>query len=349
MRYSIKLFLNLPIIASLLFAGVLCSAEAAEKLQVVTTTTDLSAVATYIGGDKADVISLATGQEDPHHIAAKPSYMIAVRDADLWIRTGMELEIGYEPLILDGSRNASIRIGTEGHLDASIGVLRLEVPSGKVDRSMGDIHPMGNPHYMLDPLNGRIVAKSIAQRMATLRPEHAAYFTERLEAFRKELDARMFGEALENKIGGSKLWALLLKGKLDALEGKSGIPALGGWLAAMKPLEGKKILPYHRNWSYFLHRFGLQAPTEVEAKPGIPPSPGRLTEVIERVKSEEIDVLLKAIYYSRQAADLIAGQTDIRIVECTMFPGGKPEVTDYFSLFDDIVKSVSETFAQPQS
>jgi ABC-type Zn uptake system ZnuABC Zn-binding protein ZnuA len=321
-------------------------AAGADKLNVVTTTTDLASIARYIGGDKAEVMSLATGREDSHHIAAKPSYMMAVRKADLWIRVGMELEIGYESLILDGSRNAKIRIGTEGHLDVSTGVLRLEVPTQKVDRSMGDIHPQGNPHYLLDPLNGRIVAKTIALRLAKLRPAHAAYFNEQLKAFKQELDGRMFGKELEVKVGGSRLWALLLKGRLDGALETGGIPALGGWMGAMKPHAGKKLITHHRNWSYFVHRFGLTVSMEVEPKPGIPPSPGRITEVIERVKAEDIEVLLMATYFSKQPAELVASKTGIKIVECAMFPGALPEVTDYFTLFDDTVNRISAALGE---
>ena len=206
------------------------SADAAETLRVVTTTTDLAAIARAVGGDRVDVAAIATGREDPHFISAKPSYMMAARRADLWIRVGLELEIGYEELILDGSRNPRIRIGTPGHLDASEGVLRREVPTQRIDRSMGDIHPQGNPHYWLDPLNGRIVARSIGERLAKLAPEHADYFQERTRAFQQELDERMFGPDLVREFGGSKLWALLLKGRFDdVLRGRSdGEP--GGWL-----------------------------------------------------------------------------------------------------------------------
>jgi len=320
--------------------------EAAQKPRVVTSTTDLAAIARFVGGDRVEVISVATGREDPHHIAAKPSYMMAVRKADLWIRTGMELEIGYESLILDGSRNPRIRIGTSGHLDASVGVLRLEVPTQKIDRSMGDIHPLGNPHYLTDPLNGRIVAKTIGRRMAKLVPEHASYFNERVKAFQLQLDERMFGREAVAKIGGGKAWALLLKGRLDGVLDKSGQPPLGGWLAAMRPHAGKKLIPYHRNWSYFVHRFGLVVPIELEPKPGIPPSPGRVTEVIQRVKAEKIKVLLMATYFARQAPDLVASQTGITVVECAMFPGAQPESTDYFTLFDNMVNRLSAAFAK---
>lgn len=324
------------------------SAFGAEKFRVVTTTTDLASIARSIGGDKVEVMSLATGKEDPHHIAAKPSYMMMVRKADLWIRTGMELEIGYEPLILDGARNSKIHIGAPGHLCASVSVLRLEVPTGKVDRSMGDIHPMGNPHYMLDPLNGRIVAKTMAKRLAKLMPEHAAYFTERLKTFRKELDERMFGKELCQKIGGSKLWALLLKNRLDGALAKTGMPSLGGWLGKMRPLKNKKILTYHRNWSYFLHRFSLNSVMDVEAKPGIPPSPGRLTDVIKKVKAEKIQVLMMANYFTTKAAEMVAKQTGIVTVGCAMFPQALPETPDYLSVFDHLVNSVSDAYNRKQ-
>ncbi len=318
-------------------------AMAAEKIKIATTTTDLASIARYVGGDRVEVTSLATGREDPHHIAAKPTYMIAAREADLWIRIGMELEIGYEPLILDGSRNEKIRIGSQGHLDTSSGVLRLEVPTQKVDRSMGDVHPQGNPHYMLDPLNGRIVAKTIAQRLAKLAPEHTVYFTERLKAFRKELDEHMFGKELVNKIGGGKLWEYQLKGRLETVLGKEK-DTLGGWYGKMKPHLGKKMITYHRNWSYFVHRFGLNATMQLEPKPGIPPSPGRLTEVIQHVKDQKIEVLIMANYFSRQACDLVAEQTGITVVELPMFPGSIPEATDYITLFDILVERVMSAY-----
>ena len=319
-------------------------AEGGDKLRIVTTTTDLAAITRAIGGDKVEVTAIATGREDPHFIAAKPSYMMAARKADLWVRVGLELEIGYEELILDGSRNPRIRISTPGHLDASEGVLRLEVPTQKIDRSMGDIHPLGNPHYWIDPLNGRIVAKNIGKRLGRLAPEHADYFNGRIESFQRQLDERMFGRALVAKIGGGKLWALLLKGRLEQLLEKPGQPALGGWLAAMRPYAGKKVITYHRSWTYFAHRFGLEVADELEPKPGIPPSPGHVADVVKRVKAEGIKVLLMEPFYSRKAPDLLASQTGIRVVECANSVGGQPEATDYLTMVDNIVNRVSTAF-----
>ena len=321
-------------------------AEGADKLRVVTTTTDLAAIARAVGGDKVEVTAIATGHEDPHFIAAKPSYMMAARKADLWIRVGLELEIGYEKLILDGARNSRIRIGTPGHLDASQGVLRLEVPTQRIDRSMGDIHPLGNPHYWIDPLNGRIVARNVSRRLINLAPEHEAYFQERLKSFQRELDERMFGSEPVATIGGGKLWALLLKGKLDKTLDKPGRPSLGGWLAVMRPHAGKKVVTYHRSWSYFAHRFGLIVADELEPKPGIPPSPGHVAQVVKRVKSQGVQVLLMEPFYSRKAPELMASQTGIAIVQCANAVGGQPEATDYLTMIDNIVNRVDAAFAQ---
>ncbi|UCG15093.1 MAG: zinc ABC transporter substrate-binding protein [Phycisphaerales bacterium] len=316
-------------------------ARATDKLRVVTTTTDLAAITRAVGGDRVDVTTIATGREDPHFIAAKPSYMMAARKADLWIRVGMELEIGYEPLILDGSRNPRIRVGTPGHLDASEGVLRLEVPTQKIDRSMGDVHPLGNPHYWTDPLNGRIVAKTIGKRLARLAPEHADYFTKRVKSFQQQLDERMFGREPVATIGGSKLWALLLKSELGELLSQPGQPTPGGWLAVMQPHAGKKLVTYHRSWSYFAHRFGLIVSDELEPKPGIPPSPAHVASVVNRVKREDIKVLLMEPFYSRKAPDLVASETGIAVVQCAISVGGQPEASDYLTMIDSVVNRVS--------
>ena len=317
------------------------SAQGNDELRVVTTTTDLAAIVRAVGGDKVKVTSIATGYEDPHFIAAKPSYMMAARKADLWIRVGLELEIGYEQLILDGSRNAKIRVSSPGHLDASEGILRLEVPTQRIDRSMGDIHPLGNPHHWLDPLNGRIITKSIGKRLEKLAPEHADYFKEQTASFQRELDERMFGRELVAKVGGGKLWALLIRGRLDKTLEDPGQPALGGWLAAMRPHVGKKIVTYHRSWSYFTHRFGLVVAEELEPKPGIPPSPGHVADVVKRVKAEGVKVLLMEPFYSRKAPDLVAAETGISVIECANSVGGQTEATDYLAMIDNVVNRVS--------
>lgn len=337
----------------------LCSAALAEtKLKVVTTTSDLRSIVESIGGDKVEVSSLGTGREDPHFIDAKPSCMVLARDADLWVRVGLELEIGYENLVIDGSRNSKIRVGTPGHLDASEGVLRLEVPTGKIDRSMGDIHPQGNPHYWLDPLNMRIVAKNVAARLSKLDAANSDHFTERLKSFTARLDEAMFGPKLiaaagqaagSPDQGGAKAWALLLKGELDTfVKDHGGDTIVGGWWGMMRPLKGTKVITYHRSWTYFVNRFGLEVAAELEPKPGIEPSPSHLNDVLTIVEQQKVKFLLMEPFYSRQAPDWLEKKTGIKIVQVASSVGGQPEATDYIAMIEHIVRRCVETSATTQ-
>jgi len=344
------IYRNTWLVLSIVFVafGGATRAHAEDKLKVVTTTTDLASIVKAIGGDKVEVSSLGTGKEDPHFIDAKPSCMVMARDADLWVRIGMELEIGYENLVIDGSHNPKIRIGTDGHLDASEGVIRLEVPTGKIDRSMGDIHPMGNPHYWLDPLNMRIVAKHVAARLSKLRPGDEAYFNEMLRAFAKRLDEAMFGRDLIKAAAsvsggedqaGAKLWALFLKGQLENFVKDHGGDSLwGGWFGDMRPLRGTKIITYHRSWSYFANRFGLEVVGELEPKPGIEPTASHLSELVATATHEKISFILMEPFYSRQAPDWLSGKTGIPVVQVANSVGGRPEATDYIRMIDGVVK-----------
>jgi len=338
--------------------SVPATAEAGAKLKVVATTSDLRSIVEAIGGDKVEVSSLGTGREDPHFIDAKPSCMVLARNADLWVRIGLELEIGYENLIIDGSRNPKIRVGTPGHLDASDGVLRLEVPTDKIDRSMGDIHPQGNPHYWLDPLNVRIVAKNVAARLSKLDQADAGYFTDRLKAFTSQLDEAMFGSKLIAEAGkaagspdqgGAKAWALLLKGELETFVKEHGGEAIvGGWWGAMRPLKGAKIITYHRSWTYFANRFGLVVAAELEPKPGIEPTPSHLNDVLNIIEQQKVRFLLMEPFYSRQAPDWLEKKTGIQIVQVANSVGGQPEATDYIATIDHIVKGCVKASATTQ-
>jgi len=331
------------VVIGLAFFASLPEASEADKLTVVTTTTDLRSISEAVGGDGVKVTSISRGYEDPHFIQARPSYMMIARKADLWIRVGLELEIGWEDLILDGSRNSKIRIGTEGHLDASEGVLRLEVPTVRVTREMGDVHPLGNPHYWLDPLNARIMAKNIADRLTEIAPHDAETFRRNCQAFQKALDEHMFGEELVRKLGGEKLWALELKGKLiSSLQEQRLLQELSGWAGKMAPLRGKKIVTYHRSWSYFANRFDLVVAAELEPKPGIPPSPSHLAAVINQMKVGGVGVILMEPFYSPKAPDLVASKTGATVLVCANSVGGQPEATDYLALMDHIVNSLHE-------
>ena len=281
-----------------------------DVISVLTTTEDLKSVTEAIGGDKVKADSLARGYQDPHFVDAKPSFMIRAKNADLFIRVGLELEIGYEDLIIDGSRNQKIKIGQPGHLDASEGVGLLEVPTTtKVDRSMGDVHPMGNPHYWLDPENMRIVARNISNRLSELSPESAGYFQRNLAAFDKKMDEKM-----------------------------------AEWNRKMTPFKGNRIAIYHRSWPYFADRFGLIIACELEPKPGIPPSPGHLKEVIDIIKRGNIKIILMEVFYDKKSAEFVAGQTGAKVVVVPNSVGGTQGVGDYFSLIDTIVGKISAGF-----
>lgn len=312
--------------------------ESADKLNIVTTHTVLKSIAEEIGGDNVSVSSLATGREDPHAMQARPSYMVAARRADLFIKIGMELEIGYERLVVDGSRNYNIRLGQPGHLDASLSVLRLEVPTTRVDRSMGDVHPLGNPHYWLDPYNARTVADAIGTRLEELDPTNKTEYHSNKRAFHNRLDTKMFGSDLVESMGGDRLWALALEGRLKAHLNEQGKEsALGGWFEKMEPLWGKELITYHRSWGYFTNRFGLEVVEELEPKPGIPPSPGHVRKVIEVAKQRQIKLILMEPYYNRKPAEFVAAKAGAMLVEAANAVGGQPGVDDYFSLIDNII------------
>ena len=309
-------------------------AAQAAPLKIVATTTDLAAIARAVAGDEAVVRSITTGKEDPHMLQAKPSVILQARDADLWIRIGMELEIGWEPPILDGSRNVRIRPGMPGHLDASKSALVLDVPETAISRAMGDVHPQGNPHYWLDPLNGRRIAGAIAERLAELRPEAADVFRRNAEAFQRGLDERMFGRKLLENSKPEDLWLRVERGE--------DIPEAGGWLKAMAPLRGQKILTYHKSWIYFAHRFGLEVAGELEPKPGVPPTAAHLAELADLARAQDIRIILQEPFYSTKAAEQVAAKTGARVVVVANSVGGQPEATDYLVLMDRIVEKLTE-------
>lgn len=294
----------------ILFLSMLAVATVAQggKLKVVTTTSDLASIALAVAGDHADVESICTGNQDPHHLQARPKYIMMARNADLWIRVGMELEIGWEMPVIDGSRNRKIRPGQPGYLDASAYIEKLEVPDAQaISRAMGDVHAQGNPHYLTDPLNAKQVAGDMAERLARLDPAHAEAYRSNAQAFQTEIDRRM-------EI----------------------------WQDQLASLKGQSIVTYHKSWVYFVHRFGMDIAIELEPKPGVPPSPAHLAQVEETVRRDGIGLILQEPWYSRKAAERVAETTGTRIVVAPIMTGGDPAATDYLSLIDLIVERLEE-------
>ena len=285
----------------LLFLAVLLTlpAYAASKLNVVTSTTDLAALATEVGGDRIEVQSIARGYQDPHSVEAKPSFLLMLRRADLLILVGLQLEIGWLPKLITQCGNPRVQVGAGGYLDASQFAQILEIPTGVVTRAEGDIHPFGNPHYWLDPESGRRVAKGIQMKLTEMRPEDKAYFEQRFQAFSQRLTE-------QDK-------------KNDA---------------AMKPYQGRKVVTYHRSWPNFAKRYGLDVVGYVEPRPGIPPSPSHTIELIQMMKRENVKIILVEPYFDLKTPDSIARGTGAKVVVLLPSVGGEKEITDYFKLFD---------------
>jgi ABC-type Zn uptake system ZnuABC Zn-binding protein ZnuA len=275
------------------------SAFAQGKLNVVSTTEDLGSLAREIGGDKVSVTALAKGYQDPHFVDPKPSFILAVSRADVLIVVGRELEIGWLPPLLTSSRNGKIQQAGKGYLDASTNVRILEIPTGQITRAMGDVHPLGNPHYWLEPGNGRRIAQSIRDKFSELSPGNASYFAQRYTDFDTRLAA------------GEKRWD-----------------------AAMAPYKGTKIVTYHRSWPNFMERFGLDVMGYVEPKPGIPPSPSHTIELIDEMKRQGAKLIVVEPYFDLKTPQAIATQVGGKVLVLAPSVGGSKEATDYIQLFD---------------
>ena len=287
------------------------TAAEAKKLKVITSLTDLASLTQEVGGDKVEVESLAKGYQDPHFVEPKPSFLLKLRNADLLISVGLDLEIGWLPPLITQSGNGKIQPGGQGYLDASQFAEILEIPQGKVTRAEGDVHPLGNPHYWLDPDNGRRIAKGIAAKLSEMDPEDTAYFQQREKDFEKRL-----AEA-ELK-----------------------------WTAQMAPYRGRKIVTYHRSWPNFAKHFGLDVEGYIEPRPGIPPTPSHTIELVNLMKRENIKIELIEPYFDLKTPNSIASMTGGKVVQMMPSVGGRPEITDYFKLFDYDIGILTRAFEE---
>jgi zinc/manganese transport system substrate-binding protein len=303
------------VVLILLSLCALCLPNRAEakKLNVITATTDLAALAQEVGGDKIQVESIAKGYQDPHFVEAKPSFLLKLRQADLLIVVGLQLEIGWLPPLINQSGNARIQVGAAGNLDASQFAEILDIPTGTVTRAMGDVHPLGNPHYWLDPDNGRRIARGIAGKLGELDPPNNVYYQERFQDFDK---------------------------RLTAAEQK--------WDAEMKPYRGRKVVTYHNSFPNFAKHFGLNVIGYVEPRPGIPPTPSHTIELIGLMKRENCKVILVEPYFDLKTPDSIARDTAAKVVQYLPSVGGEKEVTDYFKLFDYDIGLLTKAFQATQ-
>ena len=309
-----------------------------DKLNVVVTSSAYASIAEFIGGDKVSVSYIVRGNQDPHIVRPKPSLAVKLSKADVFVATGMDLEM-WAPSLVDMSGNPNIRSGQKGYVSASAGLNIIETPI-TVSRAEGDVHVYGNPHVHTSPLNGKVIAENICTGLKKNAPAHASYFDANLEKFKKEVDTRTFGAPLVEMVGGKTLTKLAERGKLvpflqkKEYKGKKLIEHLGGWMKKSLEIRGLKVVAYHKNWSYFTTLFGLEILDYMEPKPGIPPSPGHVASVIEKMKKNNIKVMLAANYFDVGKVRSVAKRVGASPVIIALAPGGEEGMDDFFDQFD---------------
>jgi len=295
---KIKNVFNVMAVMALMFSFS-TFAVAQSKLNVIATTEDLASIAAEVGGDHITVESIAKGYQDPHFVEAKPSFILKLQKADILILVGRELEIGWLPVLINHSRNAKMQPEAPGYLDASLQARILDVPSGQVTRAEGDVHPLGNPHYWMDPENGKIIAKEIFDTLVKMRPNERSYYEPRLNDF---------------------------VSKVSTAEKR--------WLDMMAPYKGTKVVTYHRSFSNFADRFGLNVVGYVEPKPGIPPTPQHNLDLINQMKKDNVKIVLVEPYFDVKTPNAIGRDTGAEVLIMPPSVGGTKDVADYIKLFD---------------
>ena len=298
-------------VTSLMLAFTLVAGAfpAAVQLRVVTSTTDLYDIATEVGGDKIKATHIGEGYQDPHFIEAKPSFILELRKADVWAFVGLDLEIGWMPLLLQGARNPRISMGGSGYMDMSKSIRVLDVPSGNIDRSQGDVHTQGNPHYWLDPENGRRIARAFRARFSELDPKNAATYEKNAKAFEDRLNA-----------------------------------AEKEWQPMVQELKGKPIVAWHTSWRYFAEYTGVNIVAFMEPKPGVPPSPSHLASVIETIKRTGAKAIIMEPFYNRKTADFVAARTGAKVLVLPPSVGGLKGLNDYIAVMKHDITQLASAF-----
>lgn len=298
-----KTVLRCAVIAMVALSGL--GASAARRIRVVATTPDLAAIAREIGGTAVDVTALAKPTEDPHFVDAKPSHIVTLNRADVLIEGGAELELGWLPPLLENARNARIASGSRGRIVATDGVKMFEVPAA-FDRSKGDVHSQGNPHFLIDPVNVRIVAANIASHFAQVDPQSAALYKANLAAFNAKLDTK-----------------------------------LAEWQKMLAPYRGAKLVTYHKDFPYLAERFNLEIVENLEPKPGIAPSPAHIARVIQAMKAAQARVIIVQPYQNRRTAETVARQTGAVVLDIPQQPGARKDTPTYFDMMDYMVTTLA--------
>lgn len=312
-------------------------------LEVCATIPDLGSLTKEVGGDEVKITVFAKGPQDAHFMEARPSFIKALSRADLFLQAGLDLEVGWAPRLLQGARNPSVLRGASGFLDASVAVTPLEKPAGIIDRSLGDVHPLGNPHYLLDPVNGVLVARAIRDRLVSLRPTRREYFEERYAVFVKKLAVKLLGEKLIEKYDAEKILRLYTTERfLPFLEAQGDRELLGGWAARMTPFRGAALVADHNTWPYLAQRYALRIVDHLEPKPGIAPTTRHLAEVIHKIETLKVRGVLAVVYFDLRHARFVSEKTGVPVIELAHQCGSRPGTDDYLSLCEYNVKQLEK-------
>jgi len=307
------------------------------KLNIVCSFSDYASIAKYIAGDRAEVSFIAHGEQDPHFVPPKPSYAVTLSTADIWITTGMDLEM-WAATLMDKARNKKIMDGEIGFVSVSDGINILEKIEF-ADRTEGDVHLMGNPHINTSPVNWKVIAQNITIGLIKNDPANASYYEKNRDAYIDKVDRFLFGDKLVDLFGGATLSKLLENKTLFTFlerpyEGGKLIDHLGGWLKKAMPLRGMRIITYHKNWSYLANTFGIEVLGYIEPKPGIPPSAKHVQNMIEMISEQDIKIMIVASYFEKKTAQMIEEKTGIKAVFLPLFVHGVPGIEDNFDLLD---------------
>lgn len=326
-------------------------AQEKNPLKVCCTLTDLGSLVREIGGEKVNVSVFAKGTEDAHFIETRPSFIKELSTADLYLQAGLELEIGWAPLLLRQCRNARVQPAAAGYLDCSKVIEPLDIPKGPVDRSQGDVHAFGNPHYLLDPVNGLKVAKLIAQKLTELRPADREYFEQRYSAFSRRLAVAMIGEPLADAYPGERfeqLMKLADAGRLDEfLTSQGQLEKLLGWMGAVRPMRGAKVVADHNMWEYFFNRFGLVVTGYMEPKPGLAVTTRHLRGLVETMKQQEVKLVVAGSYFDSRHTQFVASNTGASAAILAHQVQAMDGASDYLAMFDYNLKRLIETSGRP--
>ena len=301
-----KLLLATALVVASLPMPALAEGVSAPKLRMVTTTTDLHSIAHAIGGDRVSVVAISAGYQDPHFVEAKPSFILQLQKADIFAFVGLDLEIGWMPLLVDGARNPRIRQGGSGYLDVSKVIPVIDLPAKNVDRSQGDVHALGNPHYWLDPANGRRIAKLYRDKFVELDPAGTSTYDANLRDFETRLSA-----------------------------------AEKSWQPLLAQIKGKPVVAWHTSWRYLAEYTGMNIVGFMEPKPGVPPSPAHLAGLIQTIKRTGAKVIIMEPFYNRKTADLVASKTGVKVLQLPPSVNGIKQVTDYIGLLDYDLKQLA--------